>query len=105
MIIKLFGKQISINNEKWKQDLLAWSLYYRTEIVIAIASFILGAIIFQMNKKLQQQNLRELARLTFLNLMSANGVMAKTIIRNYKQKQKRKSYEQRTKDTSCQRLL
>lgn len=46
MIIKLFGKQISINNEKWKQDLLAWSLYYRTEIVIAIASFILGAIIF-----------------------------------------------------------
>jgi len=55
-----------------------------------------------MNKQLQQQqNLRELARLTFLNLMSANGVMAKTIIRNYKQKQKRKSYEQRTKDTSC----
>ena len=37
----------------------------------------------------QQQNLRELARLTFLNLMSANGVMAKTIIRNYKQKQER----------------
>jgi hypothetical protein len=39
--------------------------------------------------KLTQQNLRELARLTFLNLMSANGVMAKTIIRNYKQKQER----------------
>ena len=39
--------------------------------------------------KLQQQNLRELAKLTFLNLMSANGVMAKTIIRNYKQKQER----------------
>ena len=38
---------------------------------------------------IQQQNLRELARLTFLNLMSANGVMAKTIIRNYKQKQER----------------
>ena len=66
-----------------------------------------------INKQLQQQNLRELAsiktngririlaRLTFLNLMSANGVMAKTIIRNYKQKQERKSYEQRTKDTSC----
>ena len=43
----------------------------------------------QTNKQLQQQNLRELARLTFLNLMSANGVMAKTIIRNYKQKQER----------------
>ena len=54
-----------------------------------------------MNKELQQQNLRELAsiktngririlaRLTFLNIMSANGVMAKTIIRNYKQKQER----------------
>tara|TARA_B100000519_G_scaffold137784_1_gene119261 strand:+ start:45 stop:242 length:198 start_codon:yes stop_codon:yes gene_type:complete len=54
-----------------------------------------------MNKQIQQQNLRELAsiktngririlaRLTFLNLMSANGVMAKTIIRNYKQRQER----------------
>ena len=42
-----------------------------------------------MNKQLTQKNLRELARLTFLNLMSANGVMAKTIIRNYKQKQER----------------
>ncbi len=46
MIIKLFNKQITINNKKWKQDLLAWSLLYRTEIVIAVASFILGAIIF-----------------------------------------------------------
>ena len=56
----------------------------------------------QTNKQLtQQQNLRELAKLTFLNLMSANGIMAKTIIRNYKQKQERESYEQRTKDTSC----
>ena len=57
-----------------------------------------------MNKQLQKQNLRELAsiktngririlaRLTFLNLMSANGVMAKTIIRNYKQRQQRESY-------------
>ena len=47
----------------------------------------------KMNKQLTQQNLRELAKLTFLNLMSANGVMAKTIIRNYKQKQQRESYE------------
>ena len=46
-----------------------------------------------MNKQLTQQNLRELARLTFLNLMSANGVMAKTIIRNYKQRQQRESYD------------
>jgi hypothetical protein len=47
-----------------------------------------------MNKQLQQQqNLRELARLTFLNLMSANGVMAKTIIRNYKLKKERENYD------------
>ena len=46
MMFNFFGKQITINNKKWKQDLLAWSLLYRTEIVIAIASFILGAIIF-----------------------------------------------------------
>jgi len=46
MIIKLFGKQITINNKKWQQDLLSWSLLYRTEIVIAVVSFILGAIIF-----------------------------------------------------------
>ena len=56
-----------------------------------------------MNKQLTQQNLRELAsiktngririlaRLTFLNLMSANGVMAKTIIRNYKERQEREN--------------
>ena len=61
-----------------------------------------------INKQItQQQNLRELAsiktngririlaRLTFLNLMSANGVMAKTIIRNYKQKQERKLNEKK----------
>ena len=50
-------------------------------------------MILIMNKQLTQQNLRELARLTFLNLMIANGVMAKTIIRNYKQKQERESYD------------
>jgi hypothetical protein len=46
MIINLFGKQMTINNKKWQQDLLAWSLLYRTEIVIAVASFILGAFFF-----------------------------------------------------------
>ena len=46
MIIKLFNKQITINNKKWQQELLSWSLLYRTEIVIAIVAFILGAIIF-----------------------------------------------------------
>ena len=66
-----------------------------------------------MNKQLtQQQNLRELAsiktngririlaRLTFLNLMSANGVMAKTIIRNYKQRQQERE-QCNLKRTKC----
>ena len=42
-----------------------------------------------------QQNLRELIRLTFLNLMSVQGVAAKTIIRNYKNKQQRGNDEQK----------
>ena len=46
-------------------------------------------------KQLTQQNLRELARLTFLNLMSANGIIAKTIIRNYKQRQQKVNYEKK----------
>ena len=51
-------------------------------------------LVSNMSAKLNtQQNLRELAKLTFLNVMSANGVMAKTIIRNYKQRQQRESYE------------
>ena len=53
--------------------------------------------------KLTQQNLRELARLTFLNLMSANGVMAKTIIRNYKQKQERENNVHRQIQSTNQR--
>ncbi len=51
------------------------------------------------NKQITQQNLRELVRLTFLNLMSVNGVMAKTIIRNYKQKQQRENYEKETRQS------
>ena len=42
-----------------------------------------------------QQNLRELIYLTFLNLMSVQGVTAKTIIRNYNNKQQRVSNEQK----------
>jgi hypothetical protein len=43
-----------------------------------------------------QQNLRELIYLTFLNLMSVQGVAAKTIIRNYNNKQQRVNNEQKT---------
>jgi hypothetical protein len=42
-----------------------------------------------------QQNLRKLIYLTFLNLMSVQGVAAKTIIRNYNNKQQRVSNEQK----------
>jgi hypothetical protein len=42
-----------------------------------------------MNKQIQEQNLRELARLTFLNILSANGV----IYTHYKLKKERESYE------------
>jgi hypothetical protein len=42
-----------------------------------------------------QQNLRELIYLTFLNLMSVQGVVAKTIIRNYNNKQQRVNNEQK----------
>ena len=40
----LFGKW-SINNKKWKQQFSAWSLLYRTEIVLTAAGFIVGLII------------------------------------------------------------
>ena len=40
----LFGKYSS-NNKTSKQDLAAWSLLYRTEIVLTIAGFIVGLIV------------------------------------------------------------
>ena len=40
----LFGKW-SINNKRWKQDLAAWSLLYRTEIVLTGAGFVVGLIV------------------------------------------------------------
>ena len=39
-----------------------------------------------MNKKIQKQNLRALTKELFLNLMSVDGVMKKTIIRNFNNK-------------------
>ena len=45
-----------------------------------------------MNKQLQDQNLRELIKLTFLNLIRANGIMAKTFIRNHQQKKRENVY-------------
>jgi PHP family Zn ribbon phosphoesterase len=60
-------------------------------------------LVLNMSAKLNtQQNLRELARLTFLNLMNANGVMAKTIIRNYKQKE---TNEKKTNQESKEEVI
>ena len=39
----IWGKW-SINNKKWKQNLAAWSLLYRTEIVLTATGFIVGFI-------------------------------------------------------------
>ena len=39
----IWGKW-SINNKKWKQDLAAWSLLYRIEIVLIATGFIVGFI-------------------------------------------------------------
>ena len=44
MRITLFGKDIYIT-KKWKQDLAAWSLLYRTEIVLTSIGFIVGFIV------------------------------------------------------------
>ena len=47
--------------------------------------------IMSVNKQLtQQQNLRSLYYQMFLNFMNADGLMAKAIINNYKQKQQQK---------------
>lgn len=43
--------------------------------------------------KLQQQNLRSLYYQMFLNFMNADGLMAKAIINNYKQKQQQTNGE------------
>jgi|TARA_R100000773_G_C4202151_1_gene104275 hypothetical protein len=41
----LFKGKLTINNKKWRQQLSAWSLYYRREIVFATAGFIVGFIV------------------------------------------------------------
>ena len=49
-----------------------------------------------INTTSNKQNLRKLTYLTFLNLMSVGGVAAKTIIRNYNNKQQQgNNYEKK----------
>ena len=44
MRITLFSKDIYIT-KRWRQDLSAWSLFYRREIVLTTAGFIVGLIV------------------------------------------------------------
>ena len=60
---------------KTKQEWQELLLQYRPEWIIFLIGFILGAIILQMNKQLQQQNLKQLMRLTLINILNAKGVI------------------------------
>ena len=58
-----------------------------------------------MNKKIQQQNLRALTKELFLNLMSVDGVMKKTIIRNFNNKKtEEKKHEYTEPRTFCKNI-
>jgi hypothetical protein len=58
-----------------------------------------------MNKQLQKQNLRALTKELFLNLMSVDGVMKKTIIRNFNNKKtEEKKHEYTEPRTFCKNI-
>ena len=58
-----------------------------------------------MNKQLQQQNLRALTKELFLNLMSVDGIMKKTIIRNFNNKKtEEKKHEYTEPRTFCKNI-
>ena len=81
-----------------KNEWKALELQYRPEWIIFLVGFILGAIIFQMNKQLQKQNLNQddieyTIYQTGLNLLAANGLCKLWMLKDYKQKQQRESYD------------
>ena len=81
-----------------KNEWKALELQYRREWIIFLVGFILGALIFQMNKQLQKQNLNQddieyTIYQTGLNLLAANGLCKLWMLKDYKQKQQRESYE------------
>ena len=83
---------------KTKHEWQQLELQYRPEWIIFLVGFILGAIIFQMNKQLTQQNLNQddieyTIYQTGLNLLAANGLCKLWMLKDYKQKQQRESYE------------
>ena len=87
---------------KTKHEWQQLELQYRPEWIIFLVGFILGAIIFQMNKQLQQQNLNQddieyTIYQTGLNLLAANGLCKLWMLKDYKQKQERKNYEKETR--------
>ena len=83
---------------KTKHEWQQLELQYRPEWIIFLVGFILGALIFQMNKQLQKQNLNQddieyTIYQTGLNLLAANGLCKLWMLKDYKQKQQRESYE------------
>ncbi len=79
---------------KTKHEWQQLELQYRPEWIIFLVGFILGAIIFQMNKQLQKQNLNQddieyTIYQTGLNLLAANGLCKLWMLKDYKQKQER----------------
>ena len=85
---------------KTKQEWQQFELQYRREWIIFLVGFILGALIFQMNKQLQKQNLNQddieyTIYQTGLNLLAANGLCKLWMLKDYKQKQQRESYVHR----------
>ena len=90
---------------KTKQEWQQLELQYRPEWIIFLVGFILGAIIFQMNKQLQKQNLNQddieyTIYQTGLNLLAANGLCKLWMLKDYKQKQERELNAKENKNIS-----
>ena len=43
---EVLDDEIDKHLDKYKEKFMIWQLHYRTEIIIAVAAFVLGAVIF-----------------------------------------------------------
>ena len=71
---------------KTKQEWQQLELQYRPEWIIFLVGFILGAIIFQMNKQLQKNNIIKLQKETLRNILSSKGIIYRYYLRSLQQK-------------------
>ena len=69
-----------------KNEWKALELQYRPEWIIFLIGFILGAIIFQMNKQLQKDNIIKLQKETLRNILSSKGIIYRYYLRSLQQK-------------------